>query len=103
MGRQSSARAGAEQQRAPFSLWSRPPEGYTLTLTSMACPMRFLLLLVSVVVALFVVGKSTQTQTGAATTTKTKTKRKELLSFGWEAFSGLYLWRIYKQHHHQKV
>jgi hypothetical protein len=63
--------------------------------------MRFLLLLVSVVVALFVVGKSTQTSTQ---TTKTKTKRKELLSFGWEAFSGLYLWRIYKQqHHHQKV
>merc|ERR1711981_1439765 len=98
MGRQSQSPAAA---RALLIVVSPALEGYTHTPTSMACPMRFLLLLVSVVVALFVVGKSTQTQT--ATTTKTKTKRKELLSFGWEAFSGLYLWRVYKQQHHQKV
>merc|ERR1712176_739506 len=81
---------------------------------TMACPMRFLLVLLSVVVALFVVGKTSSVREDPAAAAAAaafspeeqkprKKASKAMLSFGWEAFSGLYLWRIYKQHNHQKA
>merc|ERR1711937_399893 len=81
---------------------------------TMACPMRFLLVLLSVVVALFVVGKTSSVREDPAAAAaafspekqkprKKASKSRAMLSFGWEAFSGLYLWRIYKQHNHQKA
>merc|ERR1712003_282520 len=83
---------------------------------TMACPMRFLLVLLSAVVALFVVGKTSSVREDPAAAAaaaafspeeqkprKKASKSRAMLSFGWEAFSGLYLWRIYKQHNHQKA
>merc|ERR1712176_295291 len=81
---------------------------------TMACLMRFLLVLLSVVVALFVVGKTSSVREDPAAAAaafspeeqkprKKASKSRAMLSFGWEAFSGLYLWRIYKQHNHQKA
>ena len=75
----------------------------------MACPMRFFLVVFSFIAAVFVAAKAaTETMHGvpcaeeveAAQGGEAKGKRaprsalKSSLNFAWEAFTGIYLWRL---------